>query len=470
MKRVQRTTRNRFWVIVIGCMGLCGLSSVQVNADAAQPTWTGRIVDVSGPLHYHADHGWIHLPGGDLQSPWVHSPGLGWFWVDPALYPYFYGARLGEWYRFQGVRNGTARYLNLRTQLPEDDLMAHTVDDWSSRLETVRAQYNLPAIAMVHLQGGRIQAEGVAGERVKGQSENLATLEDRYHIGSITKSMTAVLAAFAVQDGLLGWDTQLATLPGLSPSTQNGLITLGQLLNHTSGMPGIIPNYNAWFGRTEPLLEQREDWLETGATTALQSAPGAAYSYSNWGYVVAGAVLEQLTSTPWETLIQAWLFEPLGISSAGFGAPQGATAPWGHTESGQPMNPTNIGADNAAVLGPAGTVHMTVRDLATYGAFHLVGSKGAAPLLSQTGFDALHTPTGGAAIAANYAYGWVVGNTPRYLWHNGSNTMNFAYLLVLPDHDAVIALVTNQGGTSAQTALNAVQAEVLEHYGLPKVF
>ena len=199
--------------------------------------------------------------------------------------------------------------------------------------------------------------------------------------------------------------------------------------------------------------------------TFLESNPSTRFSYSNWGYVTAGGWLEMLSSKPWETLMEERIFNPLGLQSAGFGAATG-DAPWPHRDNGQPVNPTESGADNAPVLGPAGTVHMSIRDLATYGAMHLAGSRGEPSLLPQGRFLELHVPTTGTAANADYAYGWFVGDQPQFLWHNGSNTMNFAYLLILPAADAVIAIATNQGGGNADDALNAIQVEFLQYFSL----
>lgn len=45
------------------------------------------------------------------------------------------------------------------------------------------------------------------------------------------------------------------------------------------------------------------------------------YEYSNLGYMVAGAMAEKLTGKSWENLMRVKLFNPLGMTSAGFGAP-----------------------------------------------------------------------------------------------------------------------------------------------------
>ena len=75
--------------------------------------------------------------------------------------------------------------------------------------------------------------------------------------------------------------------------------------------------------------------------------------YSNLGYVVAGAMAERVTARSWESLMQERLFAPLGISSAGFGAPGvpgELDQPWGHQRDPASGNWVPCQLDNAAAL------------------------------------------------------------------------------------------------------------------------
>ena len=88
--------------------------------------------------------------------------------------------------------------------------------------------------------------------------------------------------------------------------------------------------------------------------------PAAAHVYSNFNYVVAAHMLERRYDDSWEGLITARVFAPIGMETAGFGAPntsQGVDAPWGHDPEPVPFGPL---ADNPPALGPAGTVHASL--------------------------------------------------------------------------------------------------------------
>ena len=105
----------------------------------------------------------------------------------------------------------------------------------------------------------------------------------------------------------------------------------------------------------------------------------------------------------------ARLFEPLGMTSASSGVP--ATPPyidqpWGHQISNGnpfPMEP-GTNADNPPGIGPAGTVHCSVLDLAKYAAVHAHGHLQDQPLLRASTFVKLHTAY---PNNASYAHGWL---------------------------------------------------------------
>ena len=151
------------------------------------------------------------------------------------------------------------------------------------------------------------------------------------------------------------------------------------------------------------------------------------------------------------------LFEPLGMKSAGFGAPATpgeVDQPWGHTKdllTGlEPVAPGPRG-DNPAAIGPAGTVHCSVPDLVRYVAFHLTGEEGESDLLKAESFKKLHTSAGD-----EYALGWVVLERKwaggRALMHNGSNTMFYVVVWMAPDRKSAVITATNVGGPNAAFA------------------
>jgi len=105
-------------------------------------------------------------------------------------------------------------------------------------LEWARASQNLPAMAGILVRNGQAVERAAVGLRSKNAGIAVTT-GDQWHIGSMTKSMTATLAALMVEDGSINWDTRpIDVWPEFSSVIHPGFreVTLKQLLSHTSGM------------------------------------------------------------------------------------------------------------------------------------------------------------------------------------------------------------------------------------------
>ena len=82
-----------------------------------------------------------------------------------------------------------------------------------AELEPVRAKHGLPALAAAVVKDGAIVTAGAVGVRVHG-TDIKVTIDDRFHLGSDTKAMTATLAAMLVEEGKLRWDSTIGEVLG----------------------------------------------------------------------------------------------------------------------------------------------------------------------------------------------------------------------------------------------------------------
>src|ERR1017187_4012491 len=108
-------------------------------------------------------------------------------------------------------------------------------------LEPIRSQRHLPALAAAVVKDGRMAACGAVGFRKHGSTERV-TVNDEWHIGSCTKSMTAALAGMMVEQEGWRWDMKVTEMfPGLAreirPEWRS--VTLEQFLSHYSGAGSI---------------------------------------------------------------------------------------------------------------------------------------------------------------------------------------------------------------------------------------
>ena len=359
-------------------------------------------------------------------------------------------------------------------------------------LDRTRTQFGLPAVAAAVVEDGRIVASGAAGTRRAGTSTPV-TVNDRFHIGSDTKAMTALLAAMLVESGKLRWDSTVAEVfPELGASMDSEVkgVTLAQLLSHTSGIPSdndaaeklILQSYD----QDQKNLDELRYWaISALVKQPLQSRPGTQFAYANMGYLLAGAMLERTTGKTWEELIVGRVYVPLKLKSAGLG-PQSSLgridAPLGHSPlpDGK-LKPMLAGpnGDNPALIGPAGTAHMSVLDFAIWAAWNAGEGKRAPALVKAETLRKLHTKVidmppkpdapPGTPSSGGYGFGWGTVSLPfspePFLYHGGSNQMNLAFILLQPKHDFGMVIMTNVGGPKADEALKVLSAELYKRFG-----
>jgi CubicO group peptidase (beta-lactamase class C family) len=341
-------------------------------------------------------------------------------------------------------------------------------------LETIRHDHGLPALAAVLVRDGVILEQAATGRRAVG-SDSAVTIDDHWHIGSLTKAMTATLAAVLVERGTLTWSLTVGqALPGLVDSIRPEYVDvrLDELLRHVAGTVediGRAPSWSSLFTDARPILLQRRQ-LARELLALPPDGPRGSYRYSNAGYVIAGAMIEAVTGESWEDLLQREVFGPLGMTASGFGAPGVAgavTEPRGHRRAGSTWAPVEPGpfADNPAALGPAGTVHTTLADYARFMAAHLAGARGdSGGLLSPASFATLHTPAPGS----EYAFGWGVAQRSwaggTVLQHSGSNTMWYATVWIAPARRLAMFAVTNAAGDAGPQGTDGAIVALIARY------
>jgi CubicO group peptidase (beta-lactamase class C family) len=341
--------------------------------------------------------------------------------------------------------------------------------DVSQLVGPIVQKHAVPGMAAAVVRNGETVAVGFAGVRTRGKSDKVAAT-DQFHIGSDTKAMTAFLCGILVDDGKLKWDQTLGeTFPELKKSMhpQYQVVTLEQLLTHRGGAPGELERGELW-GK----LWQHKGTPSSARSLVLQGvtsqppevAPGTKFIYSNAGYSIAGHMAEKVTGKSWEDLTRERIFRPLGMTTAGFGAPgtrMKNDQPRGHKADGSPVEP-GPAADNPVAIGPAGIVHCSIGDWAKFIAANL--STAETKLVRTETLEKLHTPAPGKP---KYAMGWIVADDQPWaggpaLTHAGTNTMWYAVAWIAPEKDFAVLVVCNQADDKACN--DAVLALIADHF------
>jgi CubicO group peptidase (beta-lactamase class C family) len=341
-----------------------------------------------------------------------------------------------------------------------DDGRVIARDTLRADLTAARDKASMPALAGAVVSSRAVQADAL-GVRKLGAA-GAATARDRFHVGSVTKPMTATLIALYVEEGKLAWTTKVADVfpefsAGMRPEYRDA--TLEDLLEHRSGLPGfatlaeiaVVPPFPG------DAAAQRRAFTGWVLSQAPEAAPGE-FHYSNGGYAVAAAMLEKVTGESWESLMRRRLFGPLGMTTAGFGWPSlvDPDEPNGHVTADDgavtPHDDTDPVERVPAIFAPAGDVHASIGDFARFAQMHLRGLRGERTLLRPETVRKLHTPRG------SYALGWEVENVDGVptSFHDGSADTFYAVAAIQPSRDRAVVLATNVASEPAVTEVQAL--------------
>ena len=311
-------------------------------------------------------------------------------------------------------------------------------------LQRVRIKYGLPSIAAVAVRDGVVVGVAAVGERALGSGVNV-TVDDAYHLGSMSKSFTATVLGKLVELGEIGWDTTLGdAFPEIQMRPEFRSVTLEMLLTHRAGLSANVEDPSIYAGSSDwAVIRQR--YLVAALTAAPAYPPGRVVAYANTGYVIASLMAERRGGMGWQALVRRYVYEPLAMKSCTFGTqfpPLGNPHPHGWNGSVTvPLEPLTENG-NPPVLDGADNVRCSLADLGKYLAAHLSGERGADGILKAATFKELHRSRANGGQGVYMAFGWLMFSNGE-LWHNGSNTLNYSEMALYPQQNLAVAVATN---------------------------
>jgi D-alanyl-D-alanine carboxypeptidase len=189
-------------------------------------------------------------------------------------------------------------------------------------LNRLVASNNPPGLSVVVVKDGKMvynRAFGLAD----GPRQIVATPETVYHWWSMTKIPTAIAIMQLQEKGLLDIDDPVEKyLPFFQVEyrgTQIHEITIRQLLSHTSGLPDPVPAIIGWVHYEDKICDQTElvkQYLPD--YNQLRYAPGSDSSYTNFGYMVLGAVIEAVSGESYEDYVIEHILRPANMPQTNF--------------------------------------------------------------------------------------------------------------------------------------------------------
>ncbi|HET9737093.1 MAG TPA: serine hydrolase domain-containing protein [Solirubrobacteraceae bacterium] len=276
------------------------------------------------------------------------------------------------------------------------------------------------AIALVRDGHRTVRAAGGFADR---RSRRPLRPGDRFRVGSNTKTFVAtVLLQLAGEGRLALEDTVERWLPGLVPG--GGAITVRQLLNHTSGLPDYAPEDDDSFIR-QVLADRRRKWTPrelVGIAMARPPlfAPGAAWAYSNTGYILLGLIAEAASGRPLATELRERIFAPLHLRGTTYATGPRIAGRHGHGYSRFGARRLyDITAVDQSWAGAAGAIVSRARDLARFQRALLGGRLLRRDLLAQMRTT---VPVGGQG----YGFGLIRTRLPcGTFWGHGGETLGY---------------------------------------------
>ncbi|MFD8370352.1 serine hydrolase domain-containing protein [Streptomyces sp. NPDC059688] len=332
---------------------------------------------------------------------------------------------------------------------PHEALLPATRRALLHRIAVAQTEGRAPSLVAAVVRGGQAVWHGArTSVDGHGPDENV-----QYRIGSITKTFTAVLVMRLRDEGLLDLGDPLEKhLPG----TGAGEATIAQLLAHTAGLAAESPA--PWWERTPGSL--RPELGDVLGEQPLLHPVGRRHHYSNPGYTVLGALVEELRGAPWEEVLRAEILEPLGLrrTSAQPEPPSAggwAVHPWADALLPEPL-------EDLGRMAPAGQLWSTTGDLARFAAFL---ARGDDRVLSAESVLEMRTPAAPAEAAdvlegTGYGLGMQIQRRDGRLLvgHSGSLPGFLANLTIGVEDDVAAVVLAN---CTSGPLLGAVGADLV---------
>ena len=272
------------------------------------------------------------------------------------------------------------------------------------------------------------------------------TAATRYMIGSISKTLNAAVLLRLDETGQIDLDTPLDVIDPVFAREDGARITLRQLINHTSGLPGI-------FDRTRSLADFAADYpgrSERNRAFAqyvsgldLSAPPGETFAYSNTGAMLSAVAIETALNRPYDDILREYVITPLAVDEIGLldeRHPVERLANGYAPGRNGPLNAPHVEWRHSLAIGNA---YATAEELIDF-ARGFLGGELIAPEIIETH---IAQPSGGYPYGWHYSEAELNEQTQLARFAASGSTRGFsAELHHYPDAELSIAITANTGG------------------------
>jgi CubicO group peptidase (beta-lactamase class C family) len=338
-------------------------------------------------------------------------------------------------------------------------------DEWIN--EQLRT-WKVPGVGIAVVKDGKVLL--AAGYGLRNVEKGLAADGDTvFAIGSASKAFTTMAMAMLADEGKLDWDKPVREyIPDFRmwDAWATERMTPRDLTCHRSGLPR---HDLVWIGMG--IEGSRRDLVANLRHLEPNRDFRTHWQYQNLMYVTAGYVCEAITGKTWEALVQEKIFDALGMSTSNFSPAKTQTLEdysLAYSERKDVVMPVPFRV--VPMVGPAGTIMSTPKEMANWALFQLgQGKFGDKQLLSAAQATQQHSPQmviSGAPEtarlaqfseigAASYGLGWFINDYRGHKSvHHGGNIDGFSALVaMLPDQNLGVVVLTNLNGNMMPTVV-----------------
>jgi CubicO group peptidase (beta-lactamase class C family) len=258
-------------------------------------------------------------------------------------------------------------------------------------------QRRIPGMVLAVFEHGKIVRESAYGiaDLERGVK---TTVDSVFEIGSVTKQFTSTMILMLRDEGKLALEDPISKYVDNLPEPWR-VVTLKQLLTHTSGVPDFEEHLTYAMYRLE---YTPAELIAKTAVFPMDFAPGTDWHYSNTGYYLLGLTLEKVSGKPWGQLLKERILDPLGMTHTRESDPSAVipnrAAGYERTKDGY----INRDAMQPSACKGAGTMVSTVEDMAKWDQ-ELYDCKLLKKSSREESWTPITLPNGNST---GYGYGW----------------------------------------------------------------
>ncbi|SFH44006.1 serine hydrolase domain-containing protein [Pedobacter insulae] len=333
--------------------------------------------------------------------------------------------------------------------------------------DSIRKIYHIPEISYAVIDSKTIFEIAALGKHSIELSDT-ATINDRFHIGSNTKAMTAFIIAKYVEKEKLKWTTKFFDLfpewrVHSKPEYLN--INLQELLTHKAGIQPFQgdndPKIPEFKGTNQEKRSQFGQFVLTLDSKKIDNKDS--FFYSNAGYTLATLMVEKVTKKSWEQLVDQIFNKDLKLSvKLSWPENQKQKDTWGHSFENGKLTPIPSTVDyHLDYTEPSGDINIKLNDYIKFIQLNIEGLIGRDNYLKADTYKFIHKGI------ENYAMGWynIYENNKELSTHSG--TAGTYYTLVHIDriNNKAYIIFTNSFSADTQQGVRILMRKLKENYG-----